>query len=80
VQEPVRGSLGESGILDVFAEHTCALLFAASEEASAIMLMRLRTVLLVVQIVEHRFLLYRIKKEKKLIREADLRQQRASQR
>jgi len=65
VQEPVRGSLGESGILDVFAEHTCALLFAASEEASAIMFMRSRTVLLVIQIVGHRFLRYQIEKEKR---------------
>ena len=47
VQKPVCGPLGEGGVLDVFAEHAGALLLAAAEKVSAIVMMGLRQALLV---------------------------------
>jgi len=61
VQKPLCGSVGEGGVLDVFAAHSRALLFAAPEEVSAIVMMGLRRALLVllaIEIVGHCFLLY----------------------
>jgi len=72
VQKPVCGPLGKGGVLDIFAEHTRALLLAASEEISARVRMGLRLtlmVLLVIEIVWHHFLLYRSAKEKSSLRE-----------
>src|SRR5271169_59599 len=63
VQKSVFRPLGEGRILDVFAKHACALLLAASEEVHAMVTMGLRrafVVLLGIEIVWHRFLLYRL--------------------
>jgi hypothetical protein len=57
VQQAVCGTLAEGRVLDVFAEYARALLFSASEQASALVRMGLRLVLIfpVVETVWHRF-------------------------
>jgi len=62
MQKSVGGPLGEGGVLNVFAEHASALLLAASEEVSAIVMVGLRLASLVlpaIEIVWHSFLLNR---------------------
>src|SRR5205807_1032588 len=47
VQKPVCGPCAEGGVVDVFAQHSSTLLFAASEEVSAEMMLGLRLVRLI---------------------------------
>jgi hypothetical protein len=52
VQQAVGGALGEGGIFDIFTKHARALLFAASEEVSAGVAVRLRLDFLILLVTE----------------------------